>query len=63
MRAVIFPSCSCGATFAPMMLDLPATEEGIATTIEGVCPICLLEIQVGLAIKKTTVPNDLSELT
>lgn len=60
MKAVVYLTCACGAHVAPIMAFLP--EPGVAFEFEGICPVCLLEIQVGFASKLTTVPSDLSEL-
>lgn len=46
---------------APIVLD--STEPNISSTLEGVCPICLTELQVGVAYKPTIVPDTLDELT
>jgi hypothetical protein len=59
VRAVTFITCECGAQVAPIVAS---TEPGVAFTFEGICPVCLLEIQVGLACRENIVPSDLSEL-
>ena len=60
MNAITFITCSCGAQIAPIVASLP--EAGVAFEFEGICPECLLEIQLGFATRSTTVPSDLSEL-
>jgi hypothetical protein len=59
MKAVTFVTCECGAFVAPIVIT---TEPGVATTLEGTCPVCLTDVQVGLACKSIDIPSDLSGL-
>jgi hypothetical protein len=62
MKAVVYLTCDCGSLIAPIMADIPSDVDGVAFEMEGICPVCLTELQVGVAKKKTTVPSDLSSL-
>lgn len=59
MKAVAFITCECGAQVAPMIIQ---TAPGVAATIEGTCPICLTDLQLGLAARSVDIPSDLSSL-